>query len=570
MVIIALFILMGVTISNMVTITAFSSCLSEIWYKFDDSIESVVDLFSTYECIPWLYDYLVRNDWTLETVDENDILSLVKDLSERTGKDPYDMTYDELDGLSPELREMAVQYLYAYTTSILDIVCWQSKMEDVIFVIKDKTTEKYRILLNVSTEPGCPSRLGEEIDYKKLKTSWDRGASAMIGNLKNWGWKRPKKTDEYGLGYTVENEKVDLYGILYSTVSGEKVYSSMVFMSDIRRSINTLVIFSTIVILLILYVIVIMPLARLKQIVGNYQQHKDAARVEEEISRIQSRNEIGVFAEEFASLTREMERYTKEVAELAGERKRVDTQLEVATRIQTGMLPHDFPDRREFKLYASMNPALEVGGDFYDFYFLDEDHLVLTIADVSGKGIPGALFMAVSKAIMKNRTLLGGTPAEILADVNNQLCEGNIHFMFVTAWLGILTISTGMLVCANAGHENPGMRFGEKPFSVVVTRHGLVLGGFNGLKYNNEQYQFHAGDALFLYTDGIPEATRADEQMFGMDRLEEVLQKTETADTPEQILSRVSAAVEDFVGDTPQFDDMTMMALIYLGASKEH
>ncbi len=149
-----------------------------------------------------------------------------------------------------------------------------------------------------------------------------------------------------------------------------------------------------------------------------------------------------------------MERYTKEVEELAGEKERALTELNVAMGIQMQMLPHEFPEREEFNIFASSSPAKQVGGDFYDCYMIDDDHMALTIADVSGKGIPAALFMAVSKTMLKNRTLFGGKPSEILSDDNNWLCDGNENMMFVTVWHAILTISTGEMICIVMNRKN--------------------------------------------------------------------------------------------------------------------
>ncbi len=220
------------------------------------------------------------------------------------------------------------------------------------------------------------------------------------------------------------------------------------------------------------------------------------------------------------------------------------------------------PTGNNFTLYASMEPAKEVGGDFYDCYMIDEDHLAMTIADVSGKGVPAAMFMAVSKTMLKNRTIVGGVPSEILHDVNNWLCEGNDLCMFVTVWLGILTVSTGELVCANAGHENPGIRLGDEPFRLIMTDHGSPLGGMENLVFNDERYVLAPGDALFVYTDGIPEANAADESMFGEERLESVLSGISADATPQIIMQTVRDAVTGFEGDAPQYDDLTMLCLV--------
>jgi sigma-B regulation protein RsbU (phosphoserine phosphatase) len=252
---------------------------------------------------------------------------------------------------------------------------------------------------------------------------------------------------------------------------------------------------------------------------------------------------------------------------VTAEKERIGTELSVATGIQAGMLPSTFPmypERTQFDVYASMTPAKEVGGEFYDIFMVDDDHLALVMADVSGKGIPAALFMVVSKTLIKNRTMMGGTPAEILADVNNQLIEGNESDMFVTVWLGILTISTGHMIEANAGHENPVIRHDNGEVELLERKHGFVLGGMEGMRYKDDEFDLAPGDAIFVYTDGVPEATDADEQLYGSGRMMEAL-KNASDGTPEKLLESVRESVEEFVGEAPQFDDLTMLAMKFTG-----
>jgi serine phosphatase RsbU (regulator of sigma subunit) len=248
------------------------------------------------------------------------------------------------------------------------------------------------------------------------------------------------------------------------------------------------------------------------------------------------------------------------------EKERFATELHMANRIQTSMLPHDFPpfpDRREFDIYASMDPAKEVGGDFYDFFLINEDHLCLVIADVSGKGIPAALFMMTSKVILQSCAMLGQSAAEILRKTNEALCSGNQAEMFVTVWLGILEISSGKITAANAGHEYPAL-MKDGRFSLLKDKHGFVIGGMEGAKYREYEIQLEPGDKLFVYTDGVPEATDAEEAMFGTDRMLEALNEAPEA-TPRQILKNVRSATDRFVKDAEQFDDLTMLCIEYRG-----
>ncbi|MBE6001938.1 MAG: hypothetical protein E7239_11275 [Sarcina sp.] len=264
---------------------------------------------------------------------------------------------------------------------------------------------------------------------------------------------------------------------------------------------------------------------------------------------------------------RRMEREKAEQQNMIRQQEQIVKELRTAKQIQKSVLPHifpPFPDRKEVDLFASMDPAKDVGGDFYDFYFIDEDHLCLVIADVSGKGIPAALFMMLSKRILEDFARQERTPDQILEKTNELLCDNNQAEMFVTVWLGILEISTGRLTAANAGHEYPAIRRKDGCFELYKDRHGFVLGGMEGMTYRGYDLQINPGDKLFVYTDGVPEATDAGGELFGTDRMTAAL-NTCADDSPEQILQKVKSTVDAFVGDAEQFDDLTMLCLEYKG-----
>ena len=248
--------------------------------------------------------------------------------------------------------------------------------------------------------------------------------------------------------------------------------------------------------------------------------------------------------------------------------ERLATELNLASDIQTNVLPNIFPvfpERKEFTLHASMTPAKEVGGDFYDFFFVDDDHIALVMADVSGKGIPAALFMMVARTLIKNRTMMGGTPSEILYDVNNQLCEGNVAGLFVTVWLGILEISTGKGMAANAGHEHPVLCRKGDEFALIEYRHSPAVAAMEGMRFREHEFELKPGDTIFVYTDGVAEATNSSNELFGTDRMLDALNKDADA-LPEQILENVMEGINDFVKGAEQFDDITMLSLKYFGA----
>ncbi|MCR5342833.1 MAG: PP2C family protein-serine/threonine phosphatase [Butyrivibrio sp.] len=247
-----------------------------------------------------------------------------------------------------------------------------------------------------------------------------------------------------------------------------------------------------------------------------------------------------------------------------------DRDLMLASSIQEHVLPRifpPFPDRNEFDLYASMTPAKEVGGDFYDFFMIDDNHLAVVIADVSGKGVPAALFMMVSRTIIKNQGLYSRkmNPCTILQKVNNQLCEGNELELFVTAWLGIIDISTGIMDYANAGHEYPCIRTGGGNFTLLKEKHSPPLATMEGLSFRGGQLKLQPGDALYIYTDGVTEATNSKNLLFGNDRMLSALNEDPDAD-PITLDKHVRNRITEFVKDAPQFDDITMLCLKYYGA----
>ena len=280
-----------------------------------------------------------------------------------------------------------------------------------------------------------------------------------------------------------------------------------------------------------------------------------------------TKDEIEILAESFADISKKTRDYIVQITRITAEKERISTELSLANRIQADMMPHifpAFPERNEFNIYASMDPAKEVGGDFYDFFLVDDDHLCMVMADVSGKGVPAALFMMASKIILQSVAMLGGSPAEILTKTNQAICSNNQEEMFVTVWVGILELSTGKLTAANAGHEYPVIRHPDGQYEIFNDKHGFVIGGMDGMKYKEYQLQLEPGTRLFVYTDGVPEATSDKNELFGMERMLAALNTDPTAG-PEQVLKNVRSAVDGFVKDAEQFDDLTMLCMEYVG-----
>ena len=261
----------------------------------------------------------------------------------------------------------------------------------------------------------------------------------------------------------------------------------------------------------------------------------------------------------------DMRDYIKELSVITAEKERITTELDLASRIQAGVLPKlvpPFNDNEKYDLYATMTPAKEVGGDFYDFFMVDDTHIALVMADVSGKGIPGALMMMVSKILIKNTVKAGKSPAETLGSVNKTILESSDTFPFVTVWLAVIDLETGEGVAANAGHEHPALRRQDGEFELIKYKHSPAVGTVEGLQFREHDFALEPGDSLFVYTDGVTEAVNGEMEPFGNDRLIEALGNHKD-DAPVELLPAVKAEIDAFAGNADQFDDITMLAFRY-------
>lgn len=285
--------------------------------------------------------------------------------------------------------------------------------------------------------------------------------------------------------------------------------------------------------------------------------------LEHRIQGIDTEDEIGELADAFNRMTGELKNYISNLKAVTAEKERIGAELSVATHIQASMLPcifPAFPDQKEIDIFATMEPAKEVGGDFYDFFLVDDRHLAIVIADVSGKGVPAALFMVIAKTLIKNHTQAGECPGDVFTGTNRQLCESNDAGLFVTAWMGVLDMDTGEFVYVNAGHNPPLIRTKNGDFQYLKARAGFVLAGMEGMKYRQASMILEPGDMIYLYTDGVTEATDTADQLYGEDRLLAYLNAAKDR-TLEDILHGVKADIDLFVKGAPQFDDITMLAL---------
>ena len=301
-----------------------------------------------------------------------------------------------------------------------------------------------------------------------------------------------------------------------------------------------------------------------KNYIGGGKEKKDGAQIAYRCAQLcKNATEVGILAEAFRSMVLDIDIYIDNLTRVTAEKERIGAELSIAAHIQSSMLPGKFPpfpERQEFDIYASMLPAKEVGGDFYDFFLIDENRLAVVIADVSGKGVPAALFMVITKTLIKNNAQAGKSPKQVFETVNDMLCKNNDESMFVTAFMGYYQIDTGRFVYVNAGHNPPLIRKGGGNYELLKTKPSLMLAFFEDAAYKEEEIALCPGDIIYLYTDGVTEAMNPAQDMFGEQRLAWTLDSTEKM-PPEEILRLVKSEVDSFADGEEQSDDITMLAL---------
>lgn len=405
----------------------------------------------------------------------------------------------------------------------------------------------------------------DEADMKNYSLIWELYAQ-------NKGTDTPVITDNsYGYNYTSVSPVLDENGQAIAEI--QYIIDMRQVRSELNSFLYTMILISLCIVAAALLCYILFVRCVVTTPIGHLAKFTNDITASGEFKNrqitIRTGDEIEALGNSFNYMLLELERYIADLTSITAEKERIGAELSVATHIQASMLPcvfPAFPSRSEFDIYATMTPAKEVGGDFYDFFLVDSDHLALVIADVSGKGVPAALFMAISKILIKNYSQTGISPKTVLESANNRLCENNEAEMFVTVWLGIMEISTGRLVCANAGHEYPVIKRSGGEYELIRDKHGFVLAGMEGSRYQEYELKLNRGDILYVYTDGVCEATNSNEELFGTDRMLEALNACES-DLPLQILPAVKSRIDAFVGDAPQFDDITMMVVRYFGDS---
>ena len=377
----------------------------------------------------------------------------------------------------------------------------------------------------------------------------------------------------------VNDDKYGYIASAYSPVfnsSGEPVavVGVDVYMPDLQANMREFLVAVVVTIMLVVLVAILLCFFFVKRkIVNPINKIRDASRsmvenLENEESMevsVKTGNEIEELFDSFKAMYGDVRDYINQLSVVTAEKERIGAELDVAAHIQASMLPcifPAFPERKEIDIYATMDPAKEVGGDFYDFFMVDDRHLAIVMADVSGKGIPAALFMVIGKTLIKDHTTPGRDLGKVFTAVNNLLCEANSEGLFITAFEGVLDFVTGEFNFVNAGHEMPFVCKADGAFEPYKIRPGFVLAGMEGMRYRAGSMILEPGDKIFQYTDGVTEATNIHNELYGMERLEVILNKVKCG-TPHEILPAVKADVDEFVGEAPQFDDITMLCLEY-------
>ncbi|MCR5594003.1 MAG: SpoIIE family protein phosphatase [Saccharofermentans sp.] len=415
----------------------------------------------------------------------------------------------------------------------------------------------------------------DEIDYYNI----GRWSPCSPGGFQ-WSMERMNGEAEHGL-HTFDDE---VYGEVATAASpiynsdGDAValvyanFSIEVINETVRNAIVMIIIaiatvtgISSVILYFYIKGNVVTPLKRLTSATSDLTNNLDSDQIY--ISNIHTGDEIEELSRSFEKMDAELRDYIRQNMQITADKQKISTELQMAASIQEDQLPRNFPafpDKKEFDIYASMDPAKAVGGDFYDFFLVDDDHLALVMADVSGKGVPAALFMMISKILIKNRIQAGDSPAQALDRVNKQLLVNNDTKHFVTVWLAVIEISTGKGVAANAGHEHPVIKRADGKYELVVYRHSPPLASIDIAVFKQHEFELHPGDSLFVYTDGLPEANNRSGEFFGTDRMLDVL-NSHISNDPKEVLENMTSKVNEFIEGADQFDDLTMLNIQYYG-----
>ena len=479
---------------------------------------------------------------------------------------------EDVEALPPEEQKLYAEIVYSWLIDRIDYIQSAYDLDYFLCVVTDDPYDKQSVLFIAADEGEIrgPERgqiypIGKEVKVSGEKQEAMR--EAVSGHPKAAIGRDQKYYDYFYYMTSIDEHKV----LIVQTIDVMRVREAVTkYLFDFGFLFAFLLVALAFSCMLMINYLVLLPLKKVQENIGLYVETKDSRMVADNLLKIESHNEIAELSSDLAGMAEELTAYMVRNEQIAVKEERDRTELALAGRIQASMLPNVFPpypDRKDFEIYASMTPAKEVGGDFYEFFFVDDHHLCIMIADVSGKGIPAALFMMATMILLENNVKMGKSPAQTLSDINTAICNKNIEDMFVTVWLGIIDLSTGKMTCANAGHEYPMLKKPGERYEIIKDKHDLVLGAMNGQEYKEYELLMEPGASLFLYTDGLSETIDPEEQMFGTERILEQL-NTEPDCSPEETLHGMKKAVDKFIKGKEPFDDMTMMSFAYHGPTK--
>ncbi len=528
--------------------------------------------YPTYE---WLMEYWYLHSSELDV--EYDMYYGERNITKRkleefTARNPqiliqYSKT-SEIEELSPADQKLYAEITYSWLITHINEIKRSYKVDFLFCVLTDEACETQFFMFSAADVGSVRGT-----DYEQV---YPIGVQVNVSGSQQEAMREAKRNYRH---LAAAGSYVDYYSYLCDVADRTALTGVTFNVSAIQTDINSGTVHGLIfalihqillalICLALIYFFVLRPVKSIQGGIQEYKNTKDSTDVQRRLApTVKLHNELGQLSRDVVSMTEEIDDHVNRIEAITSERERIVAELELGAKIQEAMLPGDFPafpDRSDFDIYATMNPAKEVGGDFYDFFMIDDDHLCINIADVSGKGIPAALFMMASKIILANNAMMGKSPSEILESTNTSICSHNEAEMFVTVWLGILELSTGRLVAANAGHEYPVVFRPGRGFEMIKDKHGFVVGGMPGSKYKEYELTLEPGSKLFLYTDGLPEATDAAGNMFGTERTLSSLNEI-TDGSPEEVLGSIRKAVDAFVDSAEQFDDLTMMCVEYKG-----
>lgn len=501
------------------------------------------------------YDTLAANvaKTAIAMLDDETMLSYVRNVADA---DPQEVMaseeYQEILSILQRIKD-SNNVLYLYVTY---------PAEDGAYFIFDTDT----------SADGCPYGYFMEYyegSFSELSEQLQRGEMVpSVISDQEYGW-------IISISYPYISEGGELIGYVCVDISMDKVVNDRQdFLSNCIWIMTVITVVFAVIYVFLFHRSFIRPIEQMTRAASDFisSREKGAEQASSIASlEVRTRDELQKLCESLKKMESDLNLHIENLKNVTAEKERIGAELNVATHIQKSMLPRifpAFPEREEFDVYATMDPAKEVGGDFYDFFMVDERHLAIVMADVSGKGVPAALFMVIGKTLIKDHTQPGRDLGEVFTEVNDLLCESNSEALFITAFEGVLDLVTGEFRFVNAGHEMPFLCPAGGDFEARRIKPGFVLAGMEGMRYTAGTMTLGLGDKIFQYTDGVTEATNANQELYGMERLTAVL-NTVKDKSPNEILPAVKEDIDRFVGQAPQFDDITMLCLEYTARMSE-